>query len=175
MIIIWKFGWKGEDCSGGGLVAAWGGDVRGASRARGARKRVGGGGGRGRGSDGPALGPHAPAPAHAPARGPSAHRPPSLEPRSGRGRPLLRAERRHDVLLARLRRSRISTRLPLWFVFFFFYCFLSSFPFFTTFSSHFFSITLKRCKVMLQTCIRLWFIFCIYLLYFCVFPVFSIV
>lgn len=98
-------------------MAAWGGDVRGASRARWAREWVRGSGRGRRSRDGPALGPHAPAPAHAPARGPSAHRPPSLEPR--RGRPLLRAKRRHDVLLARLRRSRISTCLPLWFVFYF--------------------------------------------------------
>lgn len=99
-------------------MAAWGGNVRGPSRARGARKRVRGRGRCRRCRDGPALGPHAPAPTHAPARGPSAYRPPSLEPRRGRGRPLLRAKRRHDVLLACLRRSRISTCLPLWFVFF---------------------------------------------------------
>ena len=170
MIIIWKFGWKGEDCSGGGLVAAWGGDVRGASRARGARKRVGGGGGRGRGSDGPALGPHAPAPAHAPARGPSAHRPPSLEPRSGRGRPLLRAERRHDVLLARLRRSRISTRLPLWFLFFFFIVFI----FHNVFVAFFFDYV-KALKLCSRRASGYGSYFVYSIIYLCVFSVFSIV
>lgn len=89
---------KGED----GILAARSGDIRGASRARRPRERDRGDDGSARRSGSSARG--------SPARGASA-----LDPR--RGRALLRTERRDDVLVARLRRRRLSACLALWFVF----------------------------------------------------------
>ena len=96
-------------------MAAWGRDVRGPPRSRRPRERIRG---RGRGCcsrHGPALGPPSPSPASA--RRSPAHRTPSLQPRRRRRRSVLRPKRRHDVLLARLRRSRLPTSLPLRFVY----------------------------------------------------------
>ena len=93
-------------------MAAWRGDVRRAPRARRPRERISGRGCGCRRRHGSAFWPRAPSSASA--RGTSAHRTPSLEPR--RGRPLLRPKRRHDVLLASLRWSWISTGLSLRFV-----------------------------------------------------------
>jgi len=90
---------KGED----GVLATRGGDVRGASRARQPHEQH-------RGGNGPARW------ARTSARGSSACGPPALDPRGGRGRAVLRAERRHDVLLARLRQRRFSAGVTLWFV-----------------------------------------------------------
>lgn len=94
-----KYFTKGEDS----VLAARGGDVRGAPRARQPHERY-------RGSDGTARW------TRTPARGSSARGASALDPRRGRSCTLLRAECRDDVLVARLRRRRLPAGVTLWFV-----------------------------------------------------------
>jgi len=90
---------KGKD----GVLATRSGDVCGASRARRTHERY-------RGCDGPARW------TWPSACGTSACGASPFNPRRGRGRTVLCAERCNDVLVARLRWHRFSTCITLWFV-----------------------------------------------------------